>query len=258
MAEALFDRVARFYDYETVSFVNDIDFYLEHAKKCRGEVLELACGTGRVLIPIAKQGIKITGLDASKEMLKIARQKIVCLGKNVSKHVTLVHDDMRNFSFPQKFSLIFVAFRSFQILLTKKEQIECLMRVRHHLTNNGTFILDLFAPRHDLLAQGQRSLYLDKIYDREQDIYITRRAEDRYNPANQILKEDRFYEWTDKKGKFHQQIWSFELSYLFRYEAELLLEKCGFKVEDVFGDFDKSPYNYFSGEQIFVAKKVAQ
>lgn len=65
----------------------------------------------------------------------------------------------------------------------------------------------------------------------------------------------RFYEWTDKNGKFHEQIWSFELAYLFRYEAELLLEKYGFSVEDVFGNFNKSHYNYYSGEQIFVVRK---
>ncbi|GAI94874.1 unnamed protein product, partial [marine sediment metagenome] len=58
-------------------------------------------------------------------------------------------------------------------------------------------------------------------------------------------------------GDFHRQIWSFELAYLFRYEAELLLEKHGFKIENVFGNFDKSPYNYYSGEQIFVARKIS-
>ena len=69
MAEAVFDRVARFYDHEQKEFTNDIPFYLEYAKECRGEVLELACGTGRILVPIAKQGVKITGLDSSEEML---------------------------------------------------------------------------------------------------------------------------------------------------------------------------------------------
>ncbi|GAI16004.1 unnamed protein product [marine sediment metagenome] len=100
-------------------------------------------------------------------------------------------------------------------------------------------------------------MYLDKFYDKENGIYITRRAEDEYNLVNQTLKEDRFYEWTDKQGDFHRQIWSFELAYLFRYEAELLLEKHGFKIENVFGNFDKSPYNYYSGEQIFVARKIS-
>ncbi len=153
--------------------------------------------------------------------------------------------------------MIYIAFRSFQCLLTKQDQSACFECVNRHLEDNGIFVLDLFAPRHDLLAQVKRSLYLDKFYDKENGIYITRRAEDEYNLVNQTLKEDRFYEWTDKQGDFHRQIWSFELAYLFRYEAELLLEKHGFKIENVFGNFDKSPYNYYSGEQIFVARKIS-
>ncbi|MCK4941885.1 hypothetical protein KAS45_07285, partial [candidate division WOR-3 bacterium] len=105
------------------------------------------------------------------------------------------------------------------------------------------------------LAQVQRSVNLGKFYDTETDVYVTRRAENKYNLAKQTLHEDRFYEWTDESGKFHCQTWSFDLSYLFRYEAELLLQKCGFRVEEVYGDFDRSPYNYYSGEQIFVVRK---
>ncbi len=255
MKEALFDRVARFYDYETEDFARDIPFYVEYAKKCGGEVLELGCGTGRVLIPIAKEGIKVTGMDISEEMLNIARKKTEKLDKSIKGNIEIVQGDMKQFEFKKEFSLIYIAFRSFQSLLTKDDQGACFECVNRHLEDNGIFILDLFAPRHDLLAQVKRSLYLDKFYDKENRVYITRRAEDEYNLANQTLKEDRFYEWTDKHGKFHREIWSFELSYLFRYEAELLLEKYGFKVENVFGDFDKSPYNYYSGEQIFVARK---
>ncbi|MEO0226744.1 MAG: hypothetical protein ABIL70_01675 [candidate division WOR-3 bacterium] len=123
-----------------------------------------------------------------------------------------------------------------------------------HLKENGIFLLDLFAPRHDILAQVQ--IYMDNFYDKENDAYVFRWAEDKYDLAKQTLKEDRFYEWTDKKGQFHRIVWSFDLAYLFRYETELLLEKHHFKIENIFGDFDKSPYNYYSGEQIFVAVKV--
>jgi ubiquinone/menaquinone biosynthesis C-methylase UbiE len=256
MKEALFDRVARFYDYETATFVKDIPFYLDYAKKCRGEVLELACGTGRILIPIAQGGISITGLDASHEMLNIARKKIEGLDEDSKKSIELIHGDMKKFNLDKKFSLIIIAFRSFQCLMKKEEQESCLKLVHKHLDDKGTFILDLFAPRHDLLAQIKRSIYLERFYDKKNGIYITRRAEDEYNLENQTLKEDRFYEWTDKQGIFHRHIWTFELSYLFRYEVELLLEKHQFKTEEVFGDFDKSPYNYYSGEQIFVARKV--
>ena len=252
MSEALFDRIARFYDYEQKEFTDDIPFYVEYAKQCGGEVLELGCGTGRVLVPIAREGIKVTGLDVSQEMLNIARKKT---GKNesVMNNTTLIHGDMRDFNLAKKFELIFIAFRSFQCLLSKRDQISCLKCVRDHLSDHGKFILDLFAPRHDLLSQVRRKFDLGKFYDEENDVCVARRAEDVYDLAKQTLREDRYYEWTDKSGTLQSRVWSFDLAYLFRYEAELLIEKCGLCVENVFGGFDRSAYDYVSGEQIFIA-----
>ena len=255
MGEAIFDRVAVFYDSEQKGFTKDISFYLEYAKECGGEVLELACGTGRILIPMAKQGIKITGLDISEGMLEIAYKKVNA-DESIKGNVTFIKSDMRTFDLKRKFSVILIAFRSFQSLLTKEDQVACLKAVHKHLSDNGVFILDLFAPRHDYLAMGKRSLHLGEFYDEDNDVYISRRADDSYDLAEQTLHEDRFYEWTDKKGKFHREIWAFDLAYLFRYEAELLLQSCGFRVKNVFGNFDKSPYDYYSGEQIFVAGKM--
>ena len=261
MKEALFDRVARFYDYETqalrrdMPFYNDVPLYVEYAKECGGEVLELACGTGRVLIPIAEQGIPITGLDASTEMLAIAEKKKKALSDDIAGKIHLVPGDMKTFDLEKTYALIIVPFRSFQCLLTKTDQRACLMHIHKHLDPSGVLLLDLFAPRHDLLAQRTRSLYLGKFYYEEEGVHVMRRAEDTYDLAAQTLHEDRFYEWTDKRGTFHREVWSFDLSYLFRYEAELLLEACGFSVEQVFGDFRKNPYDYFSGEQIFLARK---
>ncbi|UCF69668.1 MAG: class I SAM-dependent methyltransferase [candidate division WOR-3 bacterium] len=254
MAKALFDRIARLYDYEVKDFVHDIPFYVEYAKECGGDVLELGCGTGRVLIPIANEGIKITGLDASERMLAIARKKVKS-DKELRKNVTLVHGDMKSFKLNKKFSLIYVAFRSFQCLLTKKDQIACLECVFEHLVEGGCLIVDLFAPRHDLLAQSRVTLDLGSFYDMENGLHITRRSEVQYDLAKQTLHEDRVYEWKDGSGNACREFWSYDIAYLFRYESELLLEKCGFRIDNVYGDFDKSPYNYYSGEQIFVARK---
>jgi ubiquinone/menaquinone biosynthesis C-methylase UbiE len=256
MKKAVFDPVAHFYDQEQKHFRHDIPFYVDYAKKCRGEVLELACGTGRVLIPIARSGARITGLDISSGMLGIAGGKVKQLEKKIQKRITLVQGDMTNFRLRQKFASIIIAFRSFQSLVDKKAQAACLACVHRHLAKDGLLILDLFVPWHNLLAQVRRKVNLGKFYDSEKKVYVSRCAEDEYDLAAQTLKEDRFYEWTDKQGRSRRQIWSFELSYLFRYEMELLLEKYGFKVENIFGDFKGSPYDYYSGEQIFAAKKA--
>lgn len=259
MNEALFDSVAEFYDAEIenlIKFKNDIPFYLEYANECGGEVLELACGTGRVLVPLAQHGITITGLDASQGMLDQARRKVAALPPEARKRVNLAQQDMKSFRFERRFSLIFCAFRSFQHLVSRKDQGACLALVREHLDDEGIFILHLFVPFHHLLAQMQRSLYSGMFRDQGTGAIISRRSEISYDLARQTLHEDRYYEWTDQHGKFHRHIWSFGFAFIFRHEAELLLEKHGFKVVDVYGDFDRRSFNYYSGEQIFVVEKT--
>lgn len=258
MGEALFDPVARFYDCEQQHFTEDIPFYVDYATQCGGEVLDGACGTGRILIPIAEAGVRVTGFDISKGMLDVARKKTGQLDQETQARISLVHGDLTSFEIGKKFALIIIAFRSFQVLVTKQEQGACLECVHEHLSDAGLFILDLFAPRHDFLAQEKRRLQLDPFFDGALGVEVRRRTEDTYNCAEQTLKEDRFYEWTDKDGKPNCYKWSFELGYLFRYETELLLEKYGFEVVDIFGNFKKAPYDYHSGEQIFVTRKLSE
>jgi SAM-dependent methyltransferase len=255
MVEALFDPVARFYDCEQQHFTEDIPFYIEYAQHCGGEVLEGACGTGRILIPMAAAGITVTGFDISQGMLDIAQSKIAQFDQATRARISVVRDDLTRFEMGKTFALIIIAFRSFQCLVTKEEQGACLERVHKHCADGGLFILDLFAPRHDYLAEKKRHLQLSPFFDTVRGVEVKRRAEDEYNCAEQTLTEDRFYEWTDTSGTPQSYKWSFRLGYLFRYEAQLLLEKYGFTVLDVFGDFKKAPYNYDSGEQIFVAQK---
>jgi len=260
MQQALFDSIARFYDEEVKGLLlvkNDVSFYQDYARECGGEVLELACGTGRVLIPLARHGITVTGIDASGNMLEQAQKKMNLLSTEVRERIDLQHMDMMSFVLNKTFSLIFCTFRSFQHLLTREEQGACLTQVQKHMDKEGIFIIHLFVPFHHLLAQKQRSIYLGTFNDPVTGDVISRRSEVSYDLAAQTLHEDRFYEWTDKEGVVHRHIWSFDLSFMFRYEVELLLEKYGFSVIAVYGDFDRSPFDYYSGEQIFVARKVA-
>jgi len=258
MKQALFDSIAHLYDEEVAvltQFGDDIPFYLEYARKSGGDALELACGTGRILVPLTQQGIAMTGIDASEKMLDIARAKTTRLQEDVKKRVHLVHARMQDFNLARTFPLIFCAFRSFQCLVNKQEQGACLTRVYEHLSENGIFILDLFVPFHHLLAKVQRTLYLGSFKSSKLNAVVTRRAEVKYDLAQQTLHEDRFYEWTDTNGEFHRHIWSYDLACIFHQEAELLLDKYGFSIIDVFSNFTKTPYDYFSGEQIFIVQK---
>ena len=94
-----YDRLdAGFYDYYSTGLEGDVDFYVEEAVKAGSPVLELACGTGRILIPVAERNIKITGLDLSPSMIKIAKDKISKLSPEIQKNITFIVGDMRSFS----------------------------------------------------------------------------------------------------------------------------------------------------------------
>jgi len=124
----------------------DIPFFVEEALAAQGEVLELGCGTGRLLIPSAVAGATMTGLDLSEPMLNICRQKLTEENPATQARVRLQQGNMIHFSFPQRFALITLPFQAFQFLLKPEEAHACLQAIRYHLQPQGRVIFDLFDP----------------------------------------------------------------------------------------------------------------
>src|ERR1700730_2175814 len=108
----------------------DIGFFVEAAKDVGGQVLEVGCGTGRVLIPTARAGVEVVGLDLSPHMLGVCRKRLENESRAVQSRIQLVQADMREFSLPQTFSLTTVPFRPFQHLTTVSDQLSCLQLIR--------------------------------------------------------------------------------------------------------------------------------
>ena len=135
---------SRFYDavYERLrAGRGDIEFYLDLARRAGGPVLELGCGTGRVLLPIASEGIPCTGLDVSPRMLEALRRK------DAPPTLRLACAPMQDFDLGEvRFMLIYAAFRVFQHLYTEEDQLACLSCVRRHLAPGGSFAFDVFSP----------------------------------------------------------------------------------------------------------------
>ena len=137
--------VARIYD-QVIPYRDrpDVEFFVEAAAKSGGPVLEVGCGTGRVLIPTARAGISITGLDLSDHMLDVCREALIEEPELVQNQVKLVQGDMRDFYLGKKFALVTTPFRPFQHLITIEDQIKCLENIQNHLEPGGKFILDIF------------------------------------------------------------------------------------------------------------------
>src|SRR5207249_4667681 len=106
-----FDRFARFYDWDTDTEADDLDFYRNMAARTGGPVLEVGCGTGRVLLPFAKAGTRLTGIDVSPWMLARARAELTAAV--LAERVKLVEGDARTMSLDERFRLVYIALNTF-------------------------------------------------------------------------------------------------------------------------------------------------
>src|SRR5690242_5035466 len=96
--------------YDVFVFEDDLPLYLELARAQGRRVLEVACGSGRVVLPMARAGFEVVGIDISPHMLALARQKLAA----ANVEAELVQDDMRTFRLERgEFDLAIVAVKSF-------------------------------------------------------------------------------------------------------------------------------------------------
>jgi ubiquinone/menaquinone biosynthesis C-methylase UbiE len=127
--------LARLYD--AFPFAADLSLYLELAAAQGGRVLDVACGSGRVLVPLAQAGHQVTGVDASAHMLAVAREKLVAAGSDAGANARLVQGDMRSFQLDERFDLAVIAVKSFAYLTERTDQEQTLARVAAHLRPGG-------------------------------------------------------------------------------------------------------------------------
>lgn len=241
----LYADQALFYDLSPpYAHRHDVPFYLDYAADADGPILELGCGTGRILIPIADQGLHIVGLDSSAAMLEICRKKLAHQPHTGRSPVRLLLADMAHFSFRRQFALIIVPFRAFQHLLSSDQQLSCLRCVRDHLAPGGRFILDIFDPNYRMLTGPFPSQWVT-------DFDVTSGDGTRLIRRSRTLDHDKYrqiqhcqfaFQLHHADGSIQKNRVQFPMRCIFRPEASHLLARAGLVVEHLFGDYDRRPY----------------
>jgi SAM-dependent methyltransferase len=255
-----YSAVADLYDEVTPYAARpDVDFFVEAARESGGPVLELGSGTGRVLIPTARAGIAITGLDLSPHMLAVCRKKLESEAETVRSRVLLVEGDMRAFELPERFRLVTMPFRPFQHLTTVEDQLACLGCIRHHLADDGRLILDVFNPSLEALVKDNLGVEMtpEPAFTTADGRKVIRKHKILWRDrVNQIQQIELIHYVKHPDGREERLVQAFPMRYFFRFEVEHLLARSGFEVEQLYSDYDKSPYGEkYPGELIFIAKK---
>ncbi|MBZ0309804.1 MAG: class I SAM-dependent methyltransferase [Anaerolineae bacterium] len=235
------------YDLENASFDPDGSFYLTLARQVGQPVLEIECGTGRITIPMAQQGIQMTGIDVVPAMLNHARSKASGLS------IRWVEVDARTFHLEQKFRLIFESGSAFQHLLERSDQEAMLARVREHLALDGRFVVSSIFPIAELLepVEDEQDWFS---YPNELGQEVKVSGTQHYDALSQIKTETAYRRWKDAEGQEIVKIAPLKLRYFYPQEMEALLHYNGFKIVERYGQVDFSPLTATSERMIYVCQ----
>ncbi len=249
-----YDVIAPFYDIEHAHFTEDLDLYRDYAEVHGpyGPILELACGSGRLLLPLAREGYELTGVDSSARMLALARQQSEQAG--VNSHVTLVQQDIRTLHLEQRFRLAFVALGSFAHIATRKEQQQTLAALRAHLATGGLFILDISNADARYMEGLSGQLLHQGTWHYPGDTLLTHFVSPASSTSGHLLELTHFYDQYRQGGPLTRTVIATHLYLFERSETELLLEQAGFAIKDVYGNYDLSPFENSSPRMIFIAE----
>jgi SAM-dependent methyltransferase len=218
---SLYDKIAHLYDPWSLSVVEDIEFYVEEARRSGGPVVELAVGTGRIAIPIAASGIEVIGVDLSGGMLEVAREAAAEAGVEVD----LRHGDLREPPVEGTYPLVIIAFRSLLHMQSDDDRRAALRAVSKLLEPGGRFIFDVFAPAADDIEETH-----GRWIEREEGIY--ERANWDEGTRTLVL---------NVRGRGAEVALS--LAWLSVPEWRILLAEEGFAVEAHYGWFDRTPWS---------------
>ncbi|MBS0272311.1 MAG: class I SAM-dependent methyltransferase [Proteobacteria bacterium] len=215
------------YDAEYGGYQGDSDLFLNLIHE--GNVLDLACGTGRLTIPLAKKGLKVVGLDASEPMLTLAREK--------SKELPIewTQGDIRDFYLDETFDLILMAGNAFQALLLDEDQLRMLNCVRKHLKPSGLFVFNTRNPQENDFKDVDKFEFWHTFQDQQGEA-VEVYGKQQSDPSHQIVTYTTKRVWKDK-----ETLTKIRLRFTPYEQLMDLLRKAGFKVCEVFGDDQKRP-----------------
>lgn len=246
VAAAFFDGV-----YHAKGYTKDIDYYVELAKSAGGDVLEMGCGTGRVLLPIAQAGLRIHGVDSSREMLDVCEASRLANNSDVQDRVSLTLSDIATVDAGRTFDLIILPFKVFQEQRSAEAQRAVLRNVRRHLADGGLACLDAFQPNYRYIAADSEERLDAKYSDRRHRCEVSRFARTVSRPTEQILELHHRWEVYSQSGELLEECAStLDLRWFTRSEIELLLELEGFEPVGYFGGFRGEAYGPDAKEQV--------
>ena len=251
---------AKYYDgaYAVKTDLVDLPFYVHLAKKLGGPVLEIGCGTGRILLPIARQGIEIHGVDNSLPMLRVLKTHLKQESREVRRNVQLHRGDMRQFRLKKKYPLVIMPFRPLQHMRTVDDQLRALASAAFHLNKNGIFAFDVFYPKFDKIPGGIGEEILELEWRDSADTgRVIRRyfRKDSVDKINQIFTATFFFRTYQGDKLVKEETEPLTMSYYTYPHLRALFLLAGLEPCEEYGSFAQTPLDNSAEQMVFLLKR---
>ena len=250
----MYEHIARFYDLLHDELTEDVSFVTRLSEEAGGPVLELGCGTGRLLLPLARIGQEVTGVDASEEMLAVAHGKLARERAAVRDRATLVPGDITEFEIEQRFGLAVIAYNTLMHLNPPALAL-CLGNARRHLRPGGALFVDVDNPIevHDP-AQDGLLLMERTVHDPEQDQMVVLMISSAGDGERQTRDTVWIVDTSPAEGGVAvRTVAQATLHYYFAHQLIQILDAAGFEVVAQYGDYDRRPYGDESPRLLLLA-----
>ncbi|NHF60109.1 class I SAM-dependent methyltransferase [Flavobacteriaceae bacterium TP-CH-4] len=244
VGELIYD--ANIYDGMNTSLA-DLEFYKNWLPKNKdARILELCCGTGRLTVPIAKDGYDICGVDFNASMLDQAKVK----ASEQELTVAFIESDIRTLDLPEKYDLIFIPFNSIHHLYTNDDLFKAFEVVKNHLKKGGLFLLDCFNPDIRYISDGEKEQKEIAQYTTRDGRAVLIKQTMRYERKTQMNR----IEWHYYINGAFDSIQNLDMRMFFPQELDSYLEWSGFDIAHKFGSFEETDFDDNSEKQIFICR----
>ncbi|MGI8482783.1 MAG: class I SAM-dependent methyltransferase [Thermomicrobiales bacterium] len=247
-------QIAELYDLEHDDYDEDVEIYLGLLQTVEGPVLEMGCGSGRLLLPIAEAGHAITGLDSSSEMLDRARKRIASQANPIAitLHQGAMQDAVDAPGGP--FGLVLFSLNALMHLESAADQRSALEAARKSLRPGGYVIIDTINPSHEQIHHLVSRSHLEGTWTLDGGAVVDKWSYRDNFSADQILDTVIWYDCVQPDGVLTRTRTQFPLRYVYPNELELMLELSGFVSWNVYGSYDLAPLTDDSDRLIVIAQ----
>ncbi len=245
--------IPELYDLEHEGLADDVELYRQFAYATGDPILELACGTGRILVPLARDGHRVTGIDLSRPMLDRAREALSANAEAPPFH--LVAGDMAGAATAPggPFGLVIIGLNSLLHATDPDEQRRVLAAARAACRPDGQLIVDVLNPSPEGLQQLAGTA-LDGAWELPDGSRVMKTSDRSISSADQTIATTMWYDVVAPDGALRRRVTGFELRWVYPSELLLMLELCGWRETQVYGSWELDPLTDSSERLIVVAR----